>query len=400
MGLPGVHVARGASGSATGGWDAEPVTRTSSEPTRALAWLAQAAAARRAAGLQRTTQVRTGVLDLAGNDYLGLAHHPAVTGAAAQAATRWGAGSTGSRLVTGTGPLHLALEQALAQHLGSQTALVLSSGYLANLAAVTALSGPGTLVVSDAANHASIVDACRLSRARTAVVPHGDVAAVARALQERHEERALVVTDAVFSVSGLLAPLAALHEVARESGALLVVDEAHAVGVVGALGQGAAAAAGLAGEPDVVLTVTLSKSLGSQGGAVLGPSAVREHLVNTARPFIFDTALAPPCVGAALAALELVDEARVGRLRHNAHALADAVGVPRTDGAVVPVLLGDARRATDARDACAAEGVLVGCFRPPSVPDGRSCLRLTVRADLTDRDLARAAQVVLQAVRG
>lgn len=374
------------------------MTRPSSEPTRALAWLAEAAAARHAAGLQRTTQVRSGALDLAGNDYLALAHHPAVTGAAAQAATRWGAGSTGSRLVTGTGPLHLALEQALAQHLGSETALVLSSGYLANLAAVTALSGPGSLVVSDEANHASVVDACRLSRARVVVAPHGDVAAVARALHERHEERALVVTDAVFSVSGMLAPLAAVHEVARDSGALLVVDEAHALGVVGPDGRGAAAAAGLAGEPDVVLTATLSKALGSQGGAVLGPTAVRAHLVDTARAFIFDTALAPPCTGAALAALELVDEARVARLRHNAHALADAVGVPRTDSAVVPVLLGDAQRASDARDACAADGVLVGCFRPPSVPAGRSCLRLTARADLSDDDLACAAAVVRRAV--
>lgn len=353
---------------------------------------------RRAAGLQRSTEVRNGVLDLAGNDCLGLARHPAVTGAAAQAAARWGAGSTGSRLVTGTAPLHLALEEALARHTGSEAGLVLSSGYLANLAAVTALSGPGTLVVSDEANHASVVDACRLSRARVTVVPHRDVAAVAQVLHERDEERALVVTDAVFSVSGLLAPLSALHEVARDSGALLVVDEAHGLGVVGPAGRGAAAAAGLAGEPDLVLTVTLSKALGSQGGAVLGPSAVRQHLVETARPFIFDTALAPPCAGAALAALELVDEVSVARLRRNAQALADAVGVLRTDGAVVPVVLGDARRASEARDACAAEGVLVGCFRPPSVPAGRSCLRLTARADLTADDVTRAAQVVRRAV--
>lgn len=375
------------------------MTRTSADPARALAWLAEASDVRRAAGLQRTADVRHGVLDLAGNDYLGLARHPEVTGAAARAAARWGAGSTGSRLITGTSPLHLVLEQALAAHTGMEAGLVLSSGYLANLAAVTALSGPGTLVVSDEQNHASVVDACRLSRARVVVVPHGDVTAVARALGDRDEERALVVTDAVFSVSGLLAPLSALHEVARDSGALLVVDEAHALGVVGARGRGAAAAAGLAGAPDVVLTATLSKALGSQGGAVLGPAAVRRHLVDTARPFIFDTALAPPCVGAALAALELVDEARVARLQHNALALADAVGVSRTHGSVVPVVLGDARRASAARDACAQEGVLVGCFRPPSVPTGRSCLRLTVRADLTQDDLSRAAHVVRRAVR-
>ncbi len=376
------------------------MTRTSADPTRALAWLTEAAETRRTSGLERTTQVRGDGLDLAGNDYLGLSRHPAVTAAAARAASRWGAGSTGSRLVTGTVPPHLALEHALARHTGHEAGLVLSSGYLANLAAITALSGPGTLVVSDQANHASVVDACRLSRARVAVVGHGDVAAVARLLHERDEARALVVTDAVFSVSGMLAPLAALHGVARDADALLVVDEAHALGVIGPSGRGAAAAAGLAGEPDVVLTATLSKALGSQGGVVLGPAAVRQHLVDTARPFIFDTALAPSCAGAALAALELVDDALVARLRHNAQALADAVGVPRTDGAVVPVLLGDARRASQAREACAAQGVLVGCFRPPSVPAGGACLRLTARADLSDLDLERAAQVIRRAVRG
>lgn len=348
--------------------------------------------------MTRATEVRHGLLDLAGNDYLGLARHPAVTGAAALAAERWGAGSTGSRLVTGTGPLHLALEAALAQHTGSESGLILSSGYLANLAAVTALSGPGSLVVSDERNHASVIDACRLSRARVKIVPHGDIAAVQRALRERVEERAVVVTDAVFSVSGMLAPLAALHKTARASGALLVVDEAHAIGVIGPEGRGAAAAAGLAGQPDVVLTATLSKALGSQGGAVLGPAAARAHLVDTARPFIFDTGLAPPCVGAALAALARVNHASVSRLRHNAWALADALGVPRTDSAVVPMILGDPRRATRARDACAIEGVLVGCFRPPSVPPDGSCLRLTVRADLRDDDLQRAAATVLRSL--
>jgi len=374
------------------------VTRTSADPARALAWLAPAAARRRELGLSRTAVPLPAGLDLAGNDYLGLARHPRVVSAAAEALQIWGAGSTGSRLVIGTTPLHLELEKALAEHTGSQSGLVLSSGYLANLAAVTALSGPGTLVVSDEANHASVVDACRLSRARVVVVPHRDVDAARAALRERDEERALLVTDAVFSVTGSSAPLAALHEAARETGALLVVDEAHGLGVVGDRGQGGAHAAGLAGQPDVVLTATLSKSLGSQGGVVLGPVAVREHLVDTARPFIFDTALAPASVAAALAALRLVDAGRVGRLRANATALAGAVGVPVADGPVVRVVLGDPRRATDAREACAAEGVAVGCFRPPSVPDGSSCLRLTARADLTPDQVALAGDVVRRAV--
>jgi 8-amino-7-oxononanoate synthase len=374
------------------------VTRTSADPARALAWLEPAAADRDTAGLRRVTRPRPSGLDLAGNDYLGLARAPQVVAAAAAALEEWGAGATASRAVTGTTGVHVALEDALAAHTGADSALVLSSGYLANLAAVTALSGPGALVVSDEQNHASVVDACRLSRARVVVVPHGDVAAAARALHDRSEERALLVTDAVFSVSGRLAPLRALHAAARETGALLVVDEAHALGVVGTAGRGAAAAAGLAGQPDVVLTVTLSKALGSQGGAVLGPAAVRAHLVDTARPFLFDTGLAPASAAAALAALQLVDEPLVARLRDTSSSLAAALGVAPTDSAVVPVLVGDAGRATAARDACLAEDVLVGCFRPPTVPPGQSCLRLTARADLSSQDLQRAAAVVRRAL--
>jgi 8-amino-7-oxononanoate synthase len=365
-----------------------------------LSWLGAAADERRQLGLERTLRVRSpepdGVLDLAGNDYLGLARSPEVVAGAVAAAKRYGAGSTGSRLVTGTTPLHLQLEAELASWTGGESALVFSSGYLANIGAVTALSGPGTLVVSDERNHASLVDACRLSRARLAVTPSGDAVAVERALEQRTEERAVVVTDAVFSVSGQLAPLSDLHAAARRTGALLIVDEAHALGVVGLAGEGAVAAAGLANAPDIVCTATLSKALGSQGGVVLAPSSVREHLINTSRAFIFDTALAPPAAGAALAALRLTTPARVAALRRAAHALADALGVARTHSAVVPVPVGHPALAVRARDRCLEQGVRVGCFRPPSVP--QSCLRLTARADLSDVDLARAADVVRTAL--
>ena len=364
----------------------------------ALDWLQQAAAERRAAGLDRVLVPRPpGVqpcLDLASNDYLGLSRHPEVVSACAEAAQEFGAGATGSRLVTGTTALHAELERALADHVGSPSALVFSSGYLANLAAVTALSGPGSLVVSDQANHASLVDACRLSRARLVVVPHASVAEVERTLAGRHEQRALVVTDAVFSASGRLAPLAALHDAVRRHGAVLVVDEAHALGVVGPSGAGAAAGLGLVGEPDVVLTATLSKALGSAGGVVLGSEAVRGHLVDTARSFIFDTALAPPSAGAALAALRLTTPARVSRVQSAARGLADALDVPRTDSAIVPILIGAADDAAAARDRCLSSGVQVGCFRPPSVPTGQACLRLTARADLTEDDISLAAKVV------
>ena len=368
-----------------------------------LSWLAAAAAERDEAGLHRVLMARPAgadaMLDLAGNDYLGLARHPDVVEAAVTALREYGAGSTGSRLVTGTTQLHAELEHALAAFCGAPSALVFSSGYLANLAAVTALSGPGSLIASSAGNHASLVDACRLSRARVVVVPDDDVDAVRRALSMRSEERALVVTDAVFSVSGRLAPLAELHAAARDNGAALVVDEAHAVGVVGDEGRGAAVAAGISSYDEVVRTMTLSKSLGSQGGAVVASAAVRAHLIDTARPFVFDTGLAPAAVGAALAALGLVTRARIAALRGNAAALAHRLDLPAPQSAVLALRIGDPHAASAARDVCASSGVRVGCFRPPSVPPGESCLRLTVRADLTSADVARAAEAVLAAAR-
>jgi 8-amino-7-oxononanoate synthase len=366
-----------------------------------LARLRETARARRSAGLRRRLRPRPsagdGLLDLASNDYLGLARDPRVVAGAVAAAGEWGAGSTGSRLVTGSTTLHAELEAELAGFAGAAAGLLFSSGYLANLGAVAALSGPGTLVVSDADNHASIVDGCRLSRARVAVVPHQNPDVAEDALSTREEEHAVLVTDAVFSVNGDLAPLARLHAVARRHGALLLVDEAHALGVVGPAGRGAAAAAGLAGQPDVVLTATLSKALGGQGGAVLAHPDVVEHLVDAARTFLFDTGLAPAATGAALAALRVLqaEPDRPARARRATSALADAAvrhglaaGTPAA--AVLPILLGDPDRAVRAAARCAEHGVRVGCFRPPSVPVGRSCLRVTGRADLGPGDIARA----------
>ncbi|TAL14700.1 MAG: 8-amino-7-oxononanoate synthase [Frankiales bacterium] len=363
-------------------------------PDDPWSWLRDARAVVRERGLVRDPQpVAPGLLDLASNDYLGLSRHPVVVAAAAEAAHRFGAGATGSRLVTGTTSLHLSLERSLAERTGSPAALVLSSGYLANLAALTVLGGPGVLVASDASNHASIVDGCRLSRSTVRVVPHLDVAAVEAALAG-HDGRAVVVTDAVFSVDGAVAPLRALHDVVRRHGALLLVDEAHGLGALGPRGAGACAAEGLADAPDVVRTATLSKSLGSQGGAVLCSAELRDHLVDTARAFVFDTGLAPASVGAALAALGLVDDSLLASLRSASAALAAALGVEDTPGPVVRVPVGDASRAVEAQRACRAAGVLVGCFRPPSVPDGQACLRLTARADLTPAQIAHAAATV------
>ncbi|SHH44797.1 8-amino-7-oxononanoate synthase [Jatrophihabitans endophyticus] len=363
-----------------------------------------AVAAREAAGLRRVLRPRAasdGVLDLASNDYLGLCHDPRVTAAAADAARRWGGGATGSRLVTGTTELHCDLEDELAAFCRAPAALVFSSGYLANVGVLTALGGPDVAIVSDAGNHASLIDGCRLSGSPTTVVGHRDVAAVDAALAARDTAYALVVTDAVFSVDGDLAPLAELHAVARSHGALLVVDEAHALGVIGPHGRGGVEAVGLADEPDVVRTLVLSKSLGAQGGAVLAVPEVIDLLVNTARPFIFDTGLAPAAAGAARAALGVLaaEPERVAAVRTNAAALAGvlrdlAVETIEPDAAVVPGFLGDPRRAFAAATGCLERGVRVGCFRPPSVPPGRSCLRLTARADLRSADLDRAAGVL------
>ena len=365
-----------------------------------LAWLDDVERDRRDAGLRRALRARPPVgteLDLASNDYLGLSRHPAVIDGGVAALRTWGAGSTGSRLVTGNTELHEGFERALADFMGAEAALAFSSGYTANLGAVVALSGAGSLLVSDALTHASLVDACRLSRARVVVTPHRDVGAVEAALRNRTEERAVVVTDSVFSADGALAPLRALHDVCRRHGALLLVDEAHGLGVRGDGGRGLLHEVGLAGAPDVVVTTTLSKALGSQGGAVLGPDTVRAHLIDAARPFIFDTGLAPAAVGAALAALRVLiaEPERADAVLQRAAILAKTCALTDVPtSAVVSVILGAPEVALRAATACLDAGVRVGCFRPPSVPAGTSRLRLTARASLTGDDLDVAHRVL------
>ncbi|MFI7644055.1 8-amino-7-oxononanoate synthase [Nonomuraea sp. NPDC049400] len=363
---------------------------------------------RRRAGLVRALRPRpadSALLDLASNDYLGLARHPEITRAAAEAATRWGAGATGSRLVTGTTELHAALEAELADFTGFEAALVFASGYAANLAAVTALTGPGALISSDRHNHASLIDGCRLSRAETIIVPHADPAAAAKALQH-HDGRTVVVTESVFSVDGDAMPLTDLAEAGGDVGAAVIVDDAHGFGVLGTGGRGAAAAAGLAGAPDIVCTITLSKALGSQGGAVLGPARVIDHLINTARTFIFDTGLAPAATAAALAGLRLLrrDPERPSKARNTArelHARLASAGLdtPQPAACVLSVRAENAETAVRWTAACRDAGIAVGCFRPPSVPDGISRLRLSTRADLTSHDIDQVADVIIRTTR-
>ncbi|MER5559806.1 8-amino-7-oxononanoate synthase [Streptomyces sp. NPDC002506] len=374
-------------------------------PRAPFDWIDAESERRERAGLVRILRPRAAgqdLLDLASNDYLGLTRHPAVVAGAAGAAHRWGAGATGSRLVTGTTELHAELERELADFCGFEAALVFSSGYAANLAALTALGPHGSLIVSDAGNHASIVDGCRLARARTEVVPHAEPEAVRKAL-DAHGGSGLVVTDSVFSVDGDAAPIHQLAFACREFGAALVVDDAHGLGVLGEGGRGALHAAGLAGAADAVATVTLSKSLGSQGGAVLGPARVIRHLVNAARTFIFDTGLAPAAVGGALAALRLLRTepelaARARAVAAELHARITAAGhqAVRPDAAVVSVRAPSPEAAVGWAADCRAAGVVVGCFRPPSVPDGISRIRLTARADLTESQIDTAVGAILR----
>lgn len=364
-----------------------------------LNWMDLRAEERVRAGLRRELRARppqSGLIDLASNDYLGLSRHPAVIQGAIEAVRTWGTGATGSRLVTGTTLDHEQLETELADFVGAEAGLVFASGYAANLGVVTALAARGTLVISDASSHASLVDACRLSRARVEVTPHGDVASIERLLAERAEERALVITESVFSADGDLAPLAELHRVVRAHQAVLIVDEAHGIGVRGEGGRGLVHELGLAGQPDLVITVTLSKALAAQGGVVLGTERLRSHLIDTARTFIFDTGLAPAAVGAALASLRLLrrDPTMAGRALARAAEISRIVSVAQPDSAVVSVVLGEPQRAYAAAQACRAGGLSVGCFRPPTVPAGTSRLRLTARANLTDTEMDTIATVL------
>jgi 8-amino-7-oxononanoate synthase len=368
--------------------------------TSPLDWIRDAAATREGAGLtRRLTTTKTGDgLDLAGNDYLGLRTHPAVIAGAVAAAETYGGGAGASRLVTGTLQVHDELEAALTALTGAPSALALSSGYAANLAVLSTLADAGTLVVSDEHAHASLIDGCRLSRAAVSVARHNDLEHVAELLARRESPRAVVVVESIYSVLGDAAPIADLVALTAEVGAILVVDEAHALGVVGPRGGGLVAAAGQAGAEHVVVTATLSKSLAAQGGAVLAAPVVREHLVNTARPFIYDTGLAPASAGAALAALGVLRDhpELTDRVHANAARLAQACGVEVPAGAVMSVTMPGPHEAVEAVERARLHGIRVGCFRPPSTPDGSSRLRLTAHADHSELDLDRACEVLAE----
>ncbi len=336
------------------------------------------------------------VLTFCSNDYLGLAADPRVRSAAAEAAALWGAGSGASRLVSGTTELHLEVEEALARLKGCERALLFSSGYLANIGVIPALVGREDAVFSDEANHASIIDGCRLSGARVSVYRHADASDLDRRLRATPARRRLVVSDTVFSMDGDLAPLQELVGICEEHEAMLMVDEAHATGVLGATGAGAVEAAGVAGRVGIVMG-TLSKALGAAGGFVAGRAEVVELLRNRARSHIFDTAPPPAVLGATLEALRIAasEPQRRARVLEVARKLFEGLAglgwhVGRPSAAIVPVMVGEAAEAAALSARLLERGILVPAIRPPSVPPGAARLRVTAMATHTREHLERA----------
>jgi 8-amino-7-oxononanoate synthase len=337
-------------------------------------------------------------LNFSSNDYLNLAADPQLARAAARAARQYGTGAGASPLVSGHLPPQRKLERDLARWQQAESVLVCTSGYTANLAVISSLADPQTAIFSDALNHASLIDGCRLSRARVLVYRHADVSHLEGLLrQENSAPRKIIVTDTVFSMDGDLAPLSELAELARRFDCLLVVDEAHATGVFGEAGRGLCR--GL--EPERVVKVgTLSKALGSQGGFICGTKKLIAYLVNRARPYIFSTALAPPAAAAARKAVAIV-QADPGPRRHLVHLaglLRDQLrqlGYPTGDShsQIVPIVVGEAAAAMQLSKKLEAEGLLVPAIRPPSVPTGTSRLRISLTAGHTEADVERLLSV-------
>ena len=370
----------------------------------------------RSAGLMRRMRMISGpqgprvlldgrpVLLLCSNNYLGLADHPRVREAAAEAAMRYGAGSGASRLISGTMTIHRRLEKALAEFHESESCLLFGSGYLANTGVISALARQGDVVFSDALNHASIIDGCRLARAETFVYDHRDVEHLEWGLRQAEGRGSLIVTDGVFSMDGDVAPLQDIVELAQRHDARVMVDEAHGTGTLGPGGRGAVADAGLEAEVDVIVG-TLGKALGSYGAYVLCEKAMAQYLVNTARTLIFSTALPPPAAAAAFAALGLLREQprRVEKLQRNSAALRRALGergvpTPDSDTQIMPIVVGDAQAAVHASERALEPGIFAQAIRPPTVPPGTSRLRLSVMASHTGSELRDAARVLASAL--
>lgn len=337
------------------------------------------------------------VVLLGSNNYLGLSTHSEVIAAAVKATQVFGTGASGSRLISGNSVLYTTLETNLAKTKHTEAALVFSSGYAANTSIIPVLAGESDLILSDALNHASIIDGCRLSRATKKVYRHCDVEHLKTLLAESPDfKRRLIVTDGVFSMDGDIAPLRDIYEVATEYDAMLLIDDAHGFGVLGKDGSGTVAHCGLEGQ-DIIQMGTLSKAIGGLGGYVAGSRVLIDLLINRARGFIFTTGLPPATLAAADAALNVMRSSPDLRKRLLKHA--ETLKTALTDlgytllpsqTQILPVVLGEPKRATDVAEALLAEGVFAPAIRPPAVPSGTSRLRVTVMATHTDGEIQQA----------
>jgi len=324
-------------------------------------------------------------LMMASNNYLGLTFDPRVIEEAVKGAQQYGTGSGGSRLVSGTFPLFTELERSLAKFKNTEKALVFNTGYMANVGTISAVADKNTIIFSDALNHASIIDGCRLSRGTVKTYSHCDIDELKYLLKQvDRNTRKLIVTDGVFSMDGDIAPLDKLYELSRDYNALLMVDDAHATGTIGN-GHGTAAYFNLEKEIDIQLG-TLSKSLGSVGGYVAGNSTIIDYLVNTSRSFIFSTALSPADIGASLAALHILesDVSVLQSLHENVNYMADqliSIGINATNETpIFPILIGRNEDTLAVSDYLYEAGIIGTAIRPPTVPVGESRIRLTVTA--------------------
>ena len=337
------------------------------------------------------------VVNLGSNNYLGLSTHPKVMSAAGSAAMVYGAGASGSRLLSGNSVLYTNLEENLAKTKGTEAALVFSSGYVANTSIIPVLAGEDDLILSDALNHASIIDGCRLSRATKKIYRHCDVEHLKTLLAESSDfRRRLVVTDGVFSMDGDIAPLSDIYEVVLNYNAMLLVDDAHGFGILGKGGSGTVSHCGLEGQ-DIIQMGTLSKAVGGLGGYVAGHRVLIKLLINRARGFIFTTGLPPATLSAANAALKVMRSSRDLRQRLLKHAETMKTALTNlgytllpSQTQILPVILGEPQRATDVAEALLAEDVFAPAIRPPAVPAGTSRLRVTVMATHTDLDIDHA----------
>lgn len=333
------------------------------------------------------------------SNYLGLAEEPGIIAAAAEAAAFWGTGSGGSRLTTGNMVPHMRLEAVLANFKGTESAVLFNCGYMANVGAIAALCGEGDTIFSDSLNHASIIDGCRLSKAKTIVYAHNDVNDLAAKITAARPVSGMIVTDGVFSMDGDIAPLADLADIARKHNLLLMVDDAHATGVIGKTGKGSLEYHGLSTTDVPVVMGTLSKAIPSEGGFVCASETICDYLKNTARSFIYSTSLAPGTVATSIAALEHVraNPACVRTLQNNIAYMAmrlreEGLFEGSAETAILPVIIGDEAKAAKISSALFDNGVFVPCIRFPTVKRGQAMLRFTVMATHTKDDMECAVK--------